>query len=108
MRFTYANKKTGILKTSKLNGYMFRISEGGMHPSAARGRRGSPGRVPQRDDGQGHRPSPLLSLRGVQVPRGGVSLPQGGAERTVAALHESGMSPSRLDRYENRLFASLS
>lgn len=55
---------------------------------AEKGSRKAPKHVPPGDDGRRHRPSPLLSLCGLQIPGGRVGLPQGGTEgrRRHAAL----------------------
>lgn len=53
-------------------------SEGRTAEVAQSGGREAPEHVPHGDDGPRDRPSPLLSLRGVQVPGRRFCLPQGG------------------------------
>lgn len=55
--------------------------------SVPRGLGEAPEPVPHGHDRSGHRQAPLLSLRGVQIPRGGVSLPQRGLCSHVVLGH---------------------
>ena len=52
-----------------------------MSEAAEGSSREAPELVPPGHDRDGHRPPSLLPLRGVQVPRGGVRLPEGGESR---------------------------
>lgn len=48
--------------------------------AVAGGVRAAPARLPGRDVWHGHRSAPVLPVRRVQVPGGGLAVPQGGAE----------------------------
>uniref|UniRef100_A0A8C3FI44 carnitine O-palmitoyltransferase n=1 Tax=Chrysemys picta bellii TaxID=8478 RepID=A0A8C3FI44_CHRPI len=61
------------------------------------GGRQAPGPVPPGHDGRGHRPTPLLPLRGLQVPGCGLPLPQGGAVRAVGPVNQPDPHPAASD-----------
>lgn len=58
-------------------------------PSAERSVQATSNRLPRCNVRTRHRPSPVLPLRRVEVPRGGVAVPEGNPRRAVAAVDES-------------------
>ncbi|KXJ82353.1 hypothetical protein RP20_CCG014407 [Aedes albopictus] len=60
---------------------------GGTGQTAEQGLRSSPAGLPGCHVRQGNRSAPVLSVRCVQVSRAGFTLPEGGAQRTLAVVH---------------------
>ena len=74
-----------------LNMYASDITEGRAHSSDEKSSRCPSNKLSQCYDWEGHRPPSLLSVCGVQIPGGGLSIPVRSSERAMETLNQPGI-----------------